>query len=59
MIDPFAHFVGYFGEVNEVLKRRNNKLLDYDSARTKVRKLVDKPSDDPTKLPKVSLKLFI
>lgn len=28
------------------------KLLDYDAARTKARKLADKPSDDPTKLPR-------
>lgn len=27
------------------------QLLDYDSARTKARKLVDKPSDDSGKLP--------
>ena len=29
------------------------QLPDFDAARTKVRKLSDKPSDDPTKLPKV------
>ncbi|KAF9229958.1 BAR-domain-containing protein [Melanogaster broomeanus] len=28
------------------------KLLDYDAARSKLRKVVDKPSEDPTKLPK-------
>ncbi|KAH0828004.1 hypothetical protein J3R83DRAFT_3651 [Lanmaoa asiatica] len=28
------------------------KLLDHDSARSKLRKLIDKPSEDPTKLPK-------
>lgn len=27
------------------------QLLDYDSARTKARKLIDKPSDDSGKLP--------
>jgi hypothetical protein len=32
---------------------KNLQLLDYDSARSKQRKLVEKPSDDPTKLPKV------
>ena len=30
-----------------------DQLLDYDAARSKVRKLVDKPSEDATKLPKV------
>lgn len=29
-------------------------MLDYDAARSKVRKLVDKPSEDATKLPKAS-----
>lgn len=28
------------------------QMLDYDSARAKVKKLVDKPSDDSTKLPR-------
>ena len=28
-------------------------MLDYDAARSKLRKVVDKPSEDPTKLPKV------
>ena len=27
-------------------------MLDYDAARSKVRKLTDKPSEDPTRLPK-------
>lgn len=28
------------------------QLLDFDAARTKHRKLIDKPSDDPSKLPR-------
>lgn len=28
-------------------------MLDYDAARAKVRKLVEKPADDTTKLPRV------
>lgn len=31
------------------------QLLDFDAARTKVRKLSDKPSDDTMKLPRVRL----
>jgi hypothetical protein len=31
------------------------QLLDYDSARSKLKKVVDKPSEDPTKLPKVHI----
>lgn len=28
------------------------QLLDYDAARSKLRKVIEKPSEDPTKLPK-------
>lgn len=35
------------------------KLLDYDAARSKLRKAIEKPSDDPTKLPKVRVSLFV
>jgi bridging integrator 3 len=31
-----------------------SQMIDYDAARSKVRKLTDKPSEDPTKLPAVS-----
>ncbi|CAO3630755.1 unnamed protein product [Cunninghamella blakesleeana] len=50
VVEPLARYCAYFPEVNEVIKRRQNKLLDYDNQRTKVRKLVDKPSDDTQKL---------
>lgn len=32
----------------------NTQLLDYDSARAKMKKLVEKPSDDASRLPRVS-----
>jgi len=32
-------------------------MLDYDSARAKVKKLVEKPADDSTKLPRVSARI--
>ncbi|KAH9949585.1 BAR-domain-containing protein [Amylocystis lapponica] len=38
--------------VNEHINKRNKKLLDYDSARSKMNKLIAKPSEDPTKLPR-------
>lgn len=31
---------------------RLEQLLDYDSARSKLNKMITKPSEDPTKLPK-------
>ena len=43
-----------FPDVNESIKRREGLMLDYDELRTKVKKLVQTPSQDPTKLPMVS-----
>lgn len=34
------------------IKKRNHKLLDYDALRAKVKKLVEKPDKDVTKLPR-------
>lgn len=34
------------------IKKRHHKLLDYDSLRAKVKKLVEKPDKDPSKLPR-------
>jgi len=33
------------------IKKRNHKLLDYDSMRAKVKRLVEKPDKDASKLP--------
>ncbi|KAL0143389.1 hypothetical protein V8B55DRAFT_1560762 [Mucor lusitanicus] len=52
VMEPLARFVSYFPEVNEAVKRRNKKLLDYDAQRSKVRKLIDKPVEDPQRLPR-------
>ena len=34
------------------IKKRNHKLLDYDATRAKVKKLVEKPDKDASKLPR-------
>lgn len=52
VLDPVSRFCSYFPEINEAIKKRNHKLIDYDALRAKVKKLADKPSDDPTKLPR-------
>jgi len=52
ILEPIGKMNAYFPVINEHISKRNKKLLDYDAARSKVNKLVDKPSDDPTKLPK-------
>ncbi|KAG0141915.1 hypothetical protein CROQUDRAFT_258478 [Cronartium quercuum f. sp. fusiforme G11] len=50
VLEPIGRFCAYFPEINNTLQKRHKKLLDYDAARTKVRKLAEKPSDDPSKL---------
>ncbi|KAJ3868857.1 MAG: hypothetical protein NXY57DRAFT_1007235 [Lentinula lateritia] len=50
--EPLGKMCAYFPTVNEHIAKRNKKLLDYDAARSRLRKLIDKPSEDPTKLPK-------
>ncbi|KAK9455256.1 hypothetical protein V1511DRAFT_488120 [Dipodascopsis uninucleata] len=52
VLEPISRFCSYFPDINEAIKKRNHKLLDYDALRSKVKKLVDKPSDDVQKLPK-------
>ncbi|RMZ90766.1 hypothetical protein DV736_g2016, partial [Chaetothyriales sp. CBS 134916] len=52
VLEPITRFCAYFPDINECIKKRNNKLLDYDSMRSKVKKLVEKPDKDVTKLPR-------
>lgn len=47
-----VRFLNYFDRRGRhMLKYPYQQLLDYDSARTKSRKLVEKPSEDSSKLP--------
>ncbi|CAJ0831646.1 859_t:CDS:2 [Entrophospora sp. SA101] len=43
--NPIGKLCAYFPEINETIKKRDKKLLDYDAQRAKVRKLIDKPED--------------
>ncbi|KAI8898607.1 hypothetical protein BC833DRAFT_589221 [Globomyces pollinis-pini] len=52
VMEPIGRMVGVLPFVNEVIKKRKLKLLDYDRTRTTVKKLIDKPSEDPSKLAK-------
>lgn len=54
VLEPVGKLNQYFSNVNSSIDKRNHKLIDYDSARSKMRKLVEKPADDSTKLPRVS-----
>ncbi|RPD74219.1 BAR-domain-containing protein [Lentinus tigrinus ALCF2SS1-7] len=52
IMEPLGKMNAIFPVVNEQINKRNHKLLDYDAARSKMNKLINKPSDDPTKLPR-------
>ncbi|KAG8825398.1 hypothetical protein FRC17_008686 [Serendipita sp. 399] len=51
VLEPLGKMNAYFPVINDTISKRQKKMLDYDSARSKVRKLQDKPSEDPNKLP--------
>lgn len=53
VLDPIVRFGIIFPECEELCKKRADKLLDYDSTRSKTRKALDKPSKDSEKLPRV------
>ncbi|KAG8710008.1 hypothetical protein FRC08_017761 [Ceratobasidium sp. 394] len=57
VLEPVGKMCAYFPVINEGIAKRNKKLLDYDAARSRVRKLVDKPSEDATKLPRAQAEL--
>ncbi|WVO20947.1 uncharacterized protein IAS62_002248 [Cryptococcus decagattii] len=52
VLDPIGKLNSYYTNINAAITKRSHKMSDYDAARAKVRKLVEKPSDDPTKLPR-------
>ncbi|KAI9653349.1 MAG: hypothetical protein M1831_006054 [Alyxoria varia] len=51
VLDPIGKFCGYFPEINECIKKRNHKMLDYDRLRANAKRLTEKPDKDPQKLP--------
>lgn len=57
VLDPISKMVSYFPEVNKNIEKRNKKLLDYDAARSRYKKVMDKGHDDPTKLPRAEKEL--
>ncbi|KAL1583752.1 Protein hob3 [Cladosporium halotolerans] len=52
VLDPINRFCAYFPDINECIKKRQHKMLDYDSMRSKVKRLTEKPDKDPAKLPR-------
>eukprot|EP00834_Sanchytrium_tribonematis_P001790 NODE_46_length_32145_cov_0.918711.p17 type:complete len:236 gc:universal NODE_46_length_32145_cov_0.918711:24305-23598(-) len=53
IMDPVNKYAASFQFFDELIKKRGRKLIDYDAARTKVRKLSESPSNDATKMPAV------
>lgn len=47
VLNPIERFNSYFVDVNEAIKKRNHKKIDYDALRAKVKKLEDNPSLEP------------
>lgn len=52
VLEPAGKMVAYFPAINSLIEKRNKKLLDYDAARSRLRKLEGKPDNDPTRLPR-------
>lgn len=59
ILDPVTKFSGYFTEIDEAIKKRAHKKIDYDQCKAKVRKLIDKPAKDAGKLPRAEKELAI
>ncbi|CCK70405.1 BAR domain-containing protein KNAG_0E01400 [Huiozyma naganishii CBS 8797] len=59
VLDPITKFSSYFKEIDEAIKKRSHKKQDYDAAKAKVRRMIDKPAKDASKLPKAERELQI
>lgn len=53
VLEPVGKMCSFFPLINENIAKREKKMLDFDAARSRLRKLIDKPSEDPMKMPKV------
>lgn len=56
-MDPIGKFSNYFTEIDEAIKKRAHKKIDYEQCKSKVRRLVDKPAKDAAKLPRAEKEL--
>lgn len=57
ILDPVTKFANYFNEIDEAIKKRSHKKIDYDQCKAKVRRLIDKPAKDAAKLPRAEKEL--
>lgn len=59
VLDPISKFSTYFDEIDNAIKKRDHKKQDYDAAKAKVRRLIDKPAKDASKLPRAEKELTL
>lgn len=59
VLDPIAKFSTYFNEIGEAIKKRSHKKQDYEQAKSKARRLIDKPAKDASKLPRAERELAL
>lgn len=59
VLDPITKFSTYFNEIEEAIKKRQHKKQDYEQAKSKVRRLIDKPAKDAAKLPRTERELAL
>ncbi|KAF9422525.1 hypothetical protein BGZ76_003771 [Entomortierella beljakovae] len=52
VLEPVGRYYSYFPEITEAIRRRNKTMVEYENAKAKVRKLVERPSEDSNKLPR-------
>lgn len=57
VLDPVTKFTTYFKEIDEAIKKREHKKKDCEAVKAKVRKLVEKPAKDASKLPRTEKEL--
>jgi amphiphysin len=43
VLESISRFCVYFPDVDECIKKRSRKLLEYDALRAKVKRLIEKP----------------
>ena len=55
VLNPIARFNSYYIEINEIIKKRHNKLLDYDAMKNKLRKLIENPTTNISPLMKTNI----
>lgn len=57
VLEPIGKLCSHYPVINDAIGKRSKKMLDYDAARAKVKKLVDKPAEDTSKLPRAQQEL--